>query len=246
MKSLNHHILIIFYLIFIFNEFIYSSSLYVNAHSENIQETLHVQSSPSINRSISMHSSDIYSSSPACSATCPVDYVYVSSSSTCHKCAAGTQCPCEGTKCVSCPGGKFNTAGSGLGCQNCPLGQYTASPNSGSCNYCPAGTYSLSGKLYCTNCPLGQYQVSMGQSSCVRCPSGTTTSTTRSTTLAACISFPTILPTSQITTTTPPAPANTFPPNDVRITASPSTISPVRRISAHPLYIISTNNAHDE
>jgi hypothetical protein len=148
----HNYIAIIYYLIIALNEE-FNSTLHVVHADSNIQNTSHLQ-----------YSSLLLPAVAECSATCPVDYIYVSASGgTCQKCAAGSQCPCEGTRCTSCPGGKFNTAGSGLGCQNCPSGQYTASFNSGACNICPVGTYSFSGKLYCSNCPKGQYQSLVGQ-----------------------------------------------------------------------------------
>lgn len=178
--------------------------------------------------------------SPPCSSDCPVDYI--PSNGSCKKCSAGTQSPCGSTRCSSCPAGQFNEAGSGLGCQNCAAGQFTASPLSASCNLCPAGTYSGSGKLYCTSCPVGQYQSLKGQSACINCPSGTTTSSPKAIKLDDCIPFPSSIPSpSSPFSTLTDAPVSILLPTPTIAaptkTSLPSTISPVLRISAHPLYI---------
>lgn len=128
-------------------------------------ETYDVQSFQAMNKAISN-----FNTQSSCTAKCPIDYI--PSNGSCKSCTAGSGSPCGGTKCMSCPSGKYNAVGS--------------------------------------------------------CPPETTTTTTRATSSNACVTIPGLLPSSL------PSP---IPTNAPMKSVSPTTMNPVRRISAHPLYI---------
>lgn len=157
---------------------------------------------------------DHYSSAGGTCQPCPVGQntnclTARTSLNDCQACDAGEYiavCPGGGSRCVSCPAGKYGqaTAVNGLGaCQNCPAGTYSQTTGltaESQCLQCPRGKFGplgTTGLTRCTDCIAGKYSTApgyivapslactfctpakysaAGSYECIDCPAGKTTS----------------------------------------------------------------------
>ena len=106
----------------------------------------------------------------------------------CTGCTGGP-CATDGT-CVNCLVNLYKVASSNAACDTCPSGTMTGGVTGAStllgCK-CPSGKKGTDPNS-CALCDVGQYKSSVGfASTCDTCPSGSTTASTGSTALSACV-----------------------------------------------------------
>ena len=143
-----------------------------------------------------------------CTACSTNTYKSATGLGTCTNCGSGSntngvtgatsalQCVCapgktlESATCVNCLVNSYKVAHSNAACDACPSGTMTGGVTGAStllgCK-CPSGKKGTDPNS-CALCDVGQYKSSIGfASTCDTCPSGSTTATTGSTALSACV-----------------------------------------------------------
>ena len=90
----------------------------------------------------------------------------------CTACPAGWQADVQGTKCLICDVGKYQSQTGQSTCHMCSKGKFALTPGQSSCSQCLAGSYYDVLNLNCKECEAGSITATAGKAACDVCEPG--------------------------------------------------------------------------